>query len=123
MLRYIAILLLLLSAPFAGGVSAVAQARQSAMEPVHAHNHDMALAGHDSSLDRGAHCERVGDCPHPASQDHPALCSACIAIGAPQIKLAHAESFSTRLSPGLQAALLAHVVEPQSPPPKEKLSI
>lgn len=123
MLRYLAILLLLLSAPFAGGVSAVAQARQSAMVSAHAHNHDMAFAGHDSSPDRGAHCERDGDCSHPASRDHPALCSACLAIGAPQIRLVHAERLSTRLAPGLQAALLAHVIEPQSPPPKEQRSI
>jgi hypothetical protein len=124
MLRWLAIILLLLSAPIGGALPAIARAHDLAAT-VSAHRHDTAASDsmQHASADHGSHCVQQADCPSPAKPGHPALCSACVAIQAAPLGLTRSLGLSMRLSPQLQAALLDQAIEPQSPPPKRNLSI
>jgi hypothetical protein len=125
MLRWLAIILLLLSAPLGGALPAIAWAHDLAAATVSAHRHDAAASGRmqHASADHGSHCVQQAHCPSSAKPGHPALCSACVAIQAAPLGLTRSVGLSIRLSPQQQAALPDQAVEPQSPPPKPNLSI
>ncbi|AFL49094.1 hypothetical protein ABIE78_005141 [Sinorhizobium fredii] len=125
MLRWLAIILLLLSAPLGGALPAIAQARDLAAKTVSTHQHDMVISDtmQHASSGRDSHCAQRAHCPGPAKSDHPLLCSACVAIHAAPIGLTRSAGRSTRLSPQHHAALLDQVIEPPCPPPRRNVSI
>ncbi|MEJ6848257.1 hypothetical protein [Sinorhizobium fredii] len=125
MLRWLAIILLLLSAPLGGALPAIAQARDLAAKAVSTHHHSMVTSDtlQDASADGGSHCGQEAHCPSPAKSDHPALCSACVAIDAAPFGLTRSAGSSIRLTPQRQATLLDQALKPLSPPPKLYLSV
>ncbi|APG83605.1 hypothetical protein SAMCCGM7_Ch0823 [Sinorhizobium americanum CCGM7] len=123
MLRRLALILLLLSAPLGGALPAIAQARDLGAIAVSAHHHPTPDMANHASSGRDGHCVQRSHCPSPTKADHPALCSACVAIQAAPLGLTRSAASSTRLSPQRHAPLLDQAVKPLSPPPKRSLSI
>ncbi|WP_164924181.1 hypothetical protein [Sinorhizobium fredii] len=125
MLRWLAIILLLLSAPLGGALPAVAQARDIAAKAANTHHHNVLTSDtmRHASADGGSHCGKQAHCPGPAKSDHPTLCSACVAIDAAPMGLTRSAGPSTRLTPQRQATLLDQALKPLSPPPKRYPSV
>ncbi|MGZ2439787.1 hypothetical protein FB004_12628 [Sinorhizobium medicae] len=119
MLRWLAIMLVFLSAPLSGGLGAAAQARDLAVRASDPH-HVVLLTergSHGAQIPHTA-CEDSRHCKHPAKPVHPFLCSACIAVGVTLPSLVRTYSSSERLAPGRDDELRALRLKPRYPPPK-----
>ncbi|MBP1883152.1 hypothetical protein J2Z50_001425 [Ensifer mexicanus] len=130
MLRRLALVLLFLSAPLVGALSAATQARDVAATGM-GHHHPAAVAaehhahhalGHHAS-GHDVRCEARERCDLPTKPLHPVLCAACLAIGPAQSKVTPPENPSTRLGLRHYATPDDADVSPPVPPPKPFLSI
>lgn len=122
MLRRLALVLLFLSAPLMGTLSAATQARDLATVGT-GHQHPAALAAGHHASGHDERCETRERCDLPAKLLHPVLCAACLAISPAQSRVRPPETPSTRLSLRRYTALDDLNVRPPVPPPKPFLSI
>ncbi|THK35697.1 hypothetical protein EHS39_24060 [Ensifer sp. MPMI2T] len=127
MLRRLALVLLFLSAPLVGALSAATQARDVATTGMVRHHLAAVAAEHHASgqhaLVHDERCEASERCDLPTKQLHPVLCAACLAISPAQSKVMPPETPSSRLSLRHYAAPDDVKVSPPVPPPKPFLSI
>ncbi|MCA1440472.1 hypothetical protein I6F07_09645 [Ensifer sp. IC4062] len=127
MLRRLVLVLLFLSAPLVGALSAATQARDVATVGMGLHRLARVAAEHHASgHDASGHdvrCEARQRCDLPTKPLHPVLCAACLAISPAQSKVTPPETSSSRLSLRHYTAPDEENVRPPVPPPKPFLSI
>lgn len=127
MLRRLALVLLFLSAPLVGALSAATQARDVAATGMGYHHLAAVAAEHPASghhaSGRDVDCEATERCDLPKKPVHPVLCAACLAISPAPSKIMPPETPSTRLALRRYTVPDDADVSPPVPPPKPFLSI